>query len=455
MNTSIPETIGSFRIQGKIGQGGMGAVYRAVHGTLERPVALKVLPTEFANNPEYVTRFLREARTIATLRHDNIVQVYDAGEQNGQYFIAMELVEGSNLGAYADEHQPVNEKAGLELLLQAAKGLDAAHGKGLVHRDIKPENLLLSGDKTLRIVDFGLVMESTSTTQLTATGACLGTPMYMSPEQADGENADNRTDLYSLGVTFYRVFTGQTPFNSTTVMNLLFKHKFEAPPDPRSLRADLSTNVSNLLLHMLAKRREERPQTAQKLIEMLDLIKQGKPIPAPPTFAPLPSRSGSNTALEQTMIATPSSPGSRPRGIPYLGIAVICLVLAVLITTVYLLGRTPASFSQSTLGATDSNSADGSHVEKLVVDPLPSPDSTRPTPGAVSPIDDAVARGDKAAEAGNLKSAIDEYKIGLVTDPQNATLLQRIKKTENQRSRTSRPWMQAWPSKPAAAGKKR
>src|SRR5471030_2417573 len=132
MNTSIPETIGSFRIQGKIGQGGMGAVYRAVHGTLERPVALKVLPSEFANNPEYVTRFLREARTIATLRHENIVQVYDAGEINGQYFIAMELVEGSNLGTYADEHQPVDEKAGLELLLQAAKGLDAAHGKGLV-----------------------------------------------------------------------------------------------------------------------------------------------------------------------------------------------------------------------------------------------------------------------------------------------------------------------------------
>src|SRR5689334_24377334 len=119
MNTSGPESIGSFRILGKLGQGGMGTVYQAIHGTLERPVALKVLPPEFANNPEYVMRFLREARTIATLRHDNIVQVYDAGEQNGQYFIAMELVDGVNLLKFTEDKGEVPEAEGLSLLLQA------------------------------------------------------------------------------------------------------------------------------------------------------------------------------------------------------------------------------------------------------------------------------------------------------------------------------------------------
>jgi serine/threonine protein kinase len=135
---AVPETIGSFRIIAKIGQGGMGTVFRAMHGTLERPVALKILPPELATNAEYVSRFLREARTVAALRHENIVQVYDAGEQNGQYYIAMELVDGCSLQKFIDEKGRVAEDEGTALFLQAARGLAAAHAKGLVHRDIKP-----------------------------------------------------------------------------------------------------------------------------------------------------------------------------------------------------------------------------------------------------------------------------------------------------------------------------
>ena len=423
MSTSLPETIGSFRIVAKLGQGGMGTVYRAVHGTLERPVALKILPNEFANNPEYVMRFLREARTIATLRHENIVQVYDAGEHAGQYFIAMELVDGSNLGTYADEHQNINEKDGLELLLQASRGLAAAHAKGLVHRDIKPENLLLGKDNILRLVDFGLVMESTSTTQLTATGACLGTPMYMSPEQADGENADARTDIYSLGVTFYRIFTGQTPFTSPTVMNLLFKHKFEMPREPKQVRHDLSLNVSNLLLHMLAKRREDRPQTAQKLIEMIETIKLGKSIPPPPKFVPTISPS----SHEMTMVSVPASgSGLEPRRrAPVLGIVVICLVLGVLVTLFYMLSR------QST-SAADTSTETAVAITRTPVSPAPT--STSLTTGTNEKTDaandDALKRGDLAFADGKLRTALDEYKIGLALDPRNATLTERVYKTE-------------------------
>lgn len=281
MSDTTPKTLGGYSITGTLGAGGMGTVYKAVQGTLQRTVALKVLPPELARNPEYIQRFLREARAAAGLRHDNIVQVYDAGDDQGQYFMAMEFVDGSNLLQFAEKNHPVNEQEGLKMLLQAARGLGAAHSRGLVHRDIKPENLLIGNDGVLRVVDFGLVSDESSTTQLTATGACLGTPMYMSPEQADGEVADARTDVYSLGVTFFRVLTGQPPFTSGTLVNLLYKHKFEAPPDPRTFRPDLSENARNLILRMMSKRRADRPANGQALTELVEGALAGKAVEPP------------------------------------------------------------------------------------------------------------------------------------------------------------------------------
>jgi hypothetical protein len=326
MNTQeLPKAIGSYRIQAQLGQGGMGVVFKGVHETLERPAAVKLLPPELAQNPEYVSRFLREARVLAALRHDHIVQVYDAGAFESKYYIAMELVEGSSLASYIEQKKVLDEKEGVELLYQAARGLAAAHAQGLVHRDIKPENLLLDRECRVRIVDFGLVMESASTTQLTATGACLGTPMYMSPEQADGEKADARSDLYSLGVTFFRVLTGQPPFISATVMNLLFKHKFEAPPDPRKLKPELSEGIANLLLRLMAKRREDRPQTAQEVVELIDGYRQGRRIPPPPPFrSPLED---AKTVVATSTPGSSSTPERAARRAMWAGLATGLLVL--------------------------------------------------------------------------------------------------------------------------------
>jgi len=340
MDSTQTETIGNYRVISKLGQGGMGAVFKAVQGTLERPCALKLLPPELSSNHEYVQRFLREARSVAQLRHENIVQVYDAGQDGGRYFIAMELVDGTDLQSYIEKKGKITEADGLALLLQAAKGLAAAHAKSLVHRDIKPHNLLMGNDGVLRIVDFGLVMESTSTTQLTATGACLGTPMYMSPEQADGEQADARTDVYSLGVTFFRVFTGQLPFNSNTVMNLLFKHKFEAPPDPHTLRPDLSENVRRLLLHMIAKRREDRPQDGSKIVEMIETIHANKKLPPPPVS----STPGGATSIMMPQGADAVAGTSVRKATPWpliaAGAAVVLLV-AILAVTLFKKGSDP------------------------------------------------------------------------------------------------------------------
>lgn len=326
MSEELPKAIGSYRIQAKLGQGGMGAVFKAVHETLERPAAVKLLPPEMAQNPEYVSRFLREARTIATLSHPNIVQVYDAGAFEGRYFIAMELVEGTSLASYLDEKGKLSETEGLRLLMQAARGLAVAHAKGLVHRDIKPENMLLDKDLNLHIVNFGLVMETASQTQLTATGACLGTPMYMSPEQTDGEKADARSDIYSLGVTFFRATVGTPPFSSPTVMNLLFKHKFEAPPDPRAVRPELSENIANLLLTMMAKPREDRPQDGQALVKLLEEMQQGKKIAAAPPFrSPLTSTGLPVQGLTGAAPAVEAPP--RRRALVFAGIAAAGLAI--------------------------------------------------------------------------------------------------------------------------------
>ena len=260
----------------------MGAVYRAVHNTLERPAAIKLLPAEMAASPEHVMRFLREARAVSALRHPNVVMVYDAGEAEGRYYIAMELIEGESLAAHLEDRDAMEEEEALELLSQCLKGLSAAHAEGLVHRDIKPENLLLDKKRSIHIADFGLVMETASTTCLTVSGAMMGTPQYISPEQADGSKADQRSDLYSLGVTFYRAMTGQLPFQAPTAMSLLFKHKYERPVPPNEVRPELSDSTNRLILWLMGKRRKDRPPSAERVLEMIEAIRSGTPVPEPP-----------------------------------------------------------------------------------------------------------------------------------------------------------------------------
>ncbi|GMV79093.1 MAG: hypothetical protein AMXMBFR7_02770 [Planctomycetota bacterium] len=278
---SSARVIANCKIVGKIGAGGMGSVYRAVHTTLGRKIALKVLPSEFTRSPEYVARFMREARAIANLNHPNIVAVHDAGEAEGLYYIAMELIEGASLGGIVRDYGPLPESVMLDCLAQAAKGLGGAHKHGLIHRDIKPENMLVNQEGTLKLVDFGLVLESSSQSHLTRTGTFLGTPTFMSPEQCDGDVADVRSDLYSLGATFYAVMTGQPPFTAPTALGVLYKHKFEAVPDPRTLVANLHEETCRIVLKLMAKKREDRYQTADELFK--DVEKAKKIVPEPPS----------------------------------------------------------------------------------------------------------------------------------------------------------------------------
>ena len=220
-----------YELQGEIGRGGMSVVYRAIDRRLHRAVALKVLPPELAYDAAIRTRFTREAQTAAQLGHAHIVPIYDVGERDGVAYLVMALISGGNLGTHLtrEPRLPIDETR--RLVSEIADALAYAHLRGVIHRDIKPDNILLDGDSGRALVtDFGIARAMEAGTRLTVTGIAVGTPTYMSPEQAVGERElDGRSDIYSLGVLAYQMLTGRVPFRASNSMALLMKHVTERP----------------------------------------------------------------------------------------------------------------------------------------------------------------------------------------------------------------------------------
>jgi len=275
----VGQTIGQYRIDAPLGSGGMGQVYRGVHQLLDRPAAIKVMQAHLVANPEFRSRFLREAKSAAALRHPNIVEIYEFGEQEGLLYLVMELVTDGSLRTLLRRvaGRPLPLAFGLDLMRQAARGLAAAHTLHMVHRDIKPDNLLVSrqddvtqaGEQyVLKIGDFGLARLAESS-GLTATGVPMGTLAYMSPEQCQSKQLDGRSDLYSLGVVLYEVTTGYLPFQIDNFVDALNKHINVPPPSPRELRPDLSPILEKIILRCLAKKPEDRYATAADLVSAL------------------------------------------------------------------------------------------------------------------------------------------------------------------------------------------
>ncbi len=252
----------------EIGRGGMGVVYRAKDTRLDRIVALKRLPEGLRrHHPRALQFFLREAQSAARLNHPNIVTVYDADQQDGQFFITMELLEGQPLHAILHERGQLSPSNVLGIARQACRGLDYAHEQGVVHRDIKPANLFVTTERVVKIMDFGLakVLEEVRG----ATTLVTGTPYYMSPEQVLGQDIDHRTDLYSLGVTLFELATGGVPFESGEVA---YHHRHSPPPDPKSIRPELPDDLAALILRLLEKDPAVRFQSAGEVLEALTAI---------------------------------------------------------------------------------------------------------------------------------------------------------------------------------------
>ena len=266
--------LGGYLILRKLGQGGMGAVYEAEDVKLDRKVALKVMKPELATNDDHRSRFLREARIAAKVESDFICPIYQVGEDNGVPFIAMPLLKGEPLDATLRQGIQLPIEEIVRIGREVAEGLSAAHEAGLIHRDIKPGNIWLetqrSGPPRARILDFGLARALTDEVHLTQSGAILGTPAYMSPEQADGDkNVDPRTDLFSLGCMLYALCTGQVPFQANTTMGILKALATKDPTPPHLMTAATPKPLSDLIVHLLAKQPDDRPQTARDVIEEL------------------------------------------------------------------------------------------------------------------------------------------------------------------------------------------
>ena len=260
-----------YEIQDEVGRGGMSIVYRAKDPRLNRPVAIKVLPPELAYDPAIRTRFTREAQTSALLAHAHIVPIYDVGEHEGIAYFVMALITGGNLGSLlaVEPRQPIHETR--RLLCEIADALAYAHLRGVIHRDIKPDNILLDGESgRATVTDFGIARAIEAGTRLTVTGMAVGTPTYMSPEQAVGDREiDGRSDIYSLGVLGYQMLTGRVPFAAGNTMALMMKHVTEPPRAIAELRPDVPKGMRDAIERALMKAPEDRWPTAASFRDAL------------------------------------------------------------------------------------------------------------------------------------------------------------------------------------------
>jgi hypothetical protein len=279
-DTLIGRTLEKCRITGKLGTGGMGSVYLAEHFGLGRKVAVKILPADMSRDPEYVARFMREATTAGRMEHPNIVQIHDVGYAEGRHFIVMQFVDGESLSTVTEELGPMDPRDAAKVAAGILRGLHHAHEQGIVHRDIKPDNVLLTKGDEPKLLDFGLAIETEASLHITRDGMVVGTPYYLSPEQARGHKATPLSDVYATGVTLYYLLTGKRPFTGATALAVLNKHIHEAPVPPTTHRAGIPRALGNIVLKMMAKRPQDRYASAGAAADDLDRFLAGQPVQA-------------------------------------------------------------------------------------------------------------------------------------------------------------------------------
>lgn len=280
--------LGNYQILEEIGRGGMAVVYRAYQPSLNRDVAIKVLPPQLSFDQQFVERFQREAKAAARLRHPNIVVIHDVGHYDGIYYIVMEYLEGRTLKQLIEQEGPLSTERAAAVVGQVAAALDYAHQQGVVHRDVKPANIFVGKGDQVTLTDFGIAKAASDSEQLTRTGMLMGTPEYMAPEQAEGGPVDHRTDLYALGIVLYQMLAGRVPFRSTTPHATLHAVIYEAPPPPQQLNPALSSAVEAVILRAIAKQAGQRFQSGAQLAKALRAALASQPIRGPVAPPPVP-----------------------------------------------------------------------------------------------------------------------------------------------------------------------
>jgi serine/threonine protein kinase len=327
------DLIADYQITGRLGEGGMGTVYAGVQPVIGKQVAIKVLLREFASNAEVVNRFIQEARAANQARSRYIVDIFSFGELNdGRHYFVMEYLDGKSLREVLSEKKLLTFDEGNGILRGMAKGLLAAHEKGIIHRDIKPENIMVfeeeDGTLSAKILDFGIAkLQGTMANPdfATKTGAAMGTPFYMSPEQCRGVDVDHRTDIYALGIIMFEMFAGQLPFKANSYIELVNKHLFASPPELRSLNPEASAQLEAFIMRCIAKNPDERPQTMKQFLsELSELV---------PSLHRTHQSAVRLTPISDTPY-TPTDAGSPPSGAPKprgrLGLVLALLAVVVL-----------------------------------------------------------------------------------------------------------------------------
>src|SRR5919106_1800790 len=264
---------GRYRIVRKLGAGGMATVYLAEDQDLGRRVAIKILNERHANDDQFVERFRREAKNAAGLSHPNIVSIYDRGEAEGTYYIAMEHLDGRNLKELISARGPAPVHIAVDVTRQVLAALSNAHRNGIVHRDIKPHNVMVDDDRRVKVTDFGIARAGTS--QMTEAGSIVGTAQYLSPEQARGAGVDQRSDLYSVGVVLYELLTGKVPFNGESPVEIAMKHLSDTPPPPSELNEEVPEELDMVVMRALAKDPARRYQSAEQMGADLERVARG------------------------------------------------------------------------------------------------------------------------------------------------------------------------------------
>jgi predicted Ser/Thr protein kinase len=320
------ENVGPYRIIEQLGQGGMATVHKAYHPALDRYVAIKALHPAFMEDPGFLERFKREARVVAKLDHPNIVPIFDFAEHSGQPYLVMKFVEGKTLKLQLSESWPNREEM-ISIVESVGSALGYAHQRGILHRDIKPSNILLTPDGQVYLADFGLARIAEAGQSTLSGDMMLGTPHYISPEQARGErDLDEGTDIYSLGIVLYELAVGRVPYNSDTPFSIIHDHIYTPLPVPRQVNPKVPENVERVLLKSLAKEREHRYRTVGDQIEDFKAAAMGMPTSidqAPTTVA---AAAPAETPVEKEIKAK-----RKPRRwawvVSGLGVSALCLIL--------------------------------------------------------------------------------------------------------------------------------
>ena len=267
-----PYTLGRYQLQKRLG-GVMGIVFKGTDTQTGKEIAVKVLPKSLAQDPSFIERFKREVRATASLNHPNIISVYDSGVVNGIFYLAMEYVDGETLIRRLHREKILPERTAIAIGLGVARGLEHAHEKGILHRDVKPENVMISNLGQVKLADLGLALFLHDTMRITSEGIAVGTPHYISPEQARAlRDTDHRSDLYSLGATLFHLVSGRLPYEGENGGEVMKRHVFEPTPNPQDVNPNVSNDTAGLIIKLMAKDPAQRYQTASELAAVLEYL---------------------------------------------------------------------------------------------------------------------------------------------------------------------------------------